>query len=236
MRKSIIEIYDTFYLSGICGVSMSAIAKHLLTLGKNVSGSDKDFGKTANQLKELGIKVYKGNKKEHLQKSQTQVLVYTSAIKEDSEELLYAKQQGIVIIKRSELLGEILASYPVSIGVSGSHGKTTATAMIAKVLENSNLSLAVFLGGNDIEFGNYKHGKNMVVAEACEYKKNFLDLKPTYSVVLNVDNDHMECYKNQEDLIKTFNEFTKNTISVINADDKNYEKLTNEIPSKLLYT
>ena len=228
MRKSVLENYNTFYLSGICGVSMSAIAKHLVNLGKTVSGSDKELGSVAKELKKLGVKVYKGNKAEHLQKNPPQVLVYTSAIREDSQELLYAKEQGITIIKRSELLGEILSTYPISIGVSGSHGKTTATAMIAKVLENPSHSLAVFLGGNDSEFGNYKFGDKMVVAEACEYKKNFLDLKPTYSVVLNLDNDHMECYKDQEDLVNTFREFAKNTISVINADDKCYERLTLE--------
>ncbi len=111
--------------------------------------------------------------------------------------------------------------YKISIAISGSHGKTTATAMIANMLICAELNPTVFLGGEDKTFGNYLNGLgDIIVLEACEYQKNFLDLKPKITVVLNIDNDHLDTYKSIEQTKKAFYEFSKNSISIVNVDDE----------------
>ena len=208
---------------GIGGVSMGGLSLHLKNKGFIVSGSD-TCGKNTVFIRKQGIIVQNQHKKENVESAD--IVVYTSAIKEDNVELIEAKQKGLTLIKRSELLGQVLDEFSMSIAVSGSHGKTTTTDMIANVLVEANLDPTVFLGGEDKNFGNYRFGNgNIVLAEACEYERNFLDLKPKISVVLNVDNDHMDTYKDIDDVINAFSLFVKDTIAVINADDKNSEKL-----------
>ncbi len=197
---------------------MSAMAKYLIGTGVLVSGSDKELNKQVIALKKSGIKVYKKFGKTAIDKSD--IVVYTSAISEDNIELKYAKKTNKKIFKRSEFLGEILKGFLISIGVSGSHGKTTATSMLSHVLIKANLSPTCFIGGLDKKLSNFYMGKkDFAVIEACEYKKNFLDLKPTISVILNMDNDHLDSYSNMDDMLSAFNSFSKNTVSFVNADD-----------------
>ncbi len=203
---------------GIGGINMSALAKHLKMQGFIVSGSDICVNNTA-ELRSLGIKVFNNHSQENVKKAD--VVVYTSAIKSDNPELDYAIKNNLILVKRSELLGQIMAKYKKSIAISGSHGKTTTTDMIANMLICANLKPTVFLGGRDKSFGNYLCGSgDIVVVEACEYQKNFLDLSPSISVILNVDNDHMDTYKNIDNMVSAFYEFSKNSISIINIDDK----------------
>lgn len=215
-----------FYFIGAGGVSMSGLIKHLHLSGQNVSGSEIGALDQVQELKKLGIKIYDKHLPKQVKTAQT--VVYTSAVSDDNPELTYAKTHGKQVIKRSELLGKILSEHKTSIGISGCHGKTTATAMLAHVLISANKQPTVFLGGNDIDFGNYLSGsKEIAVAEACEYKRNFLDLKPNIAVVLNVDNDHLDTYKTEQNLCDTFSEFISQSISVINADDRLSKKLFN---------
>lgn len=208
---------------GIGGVGMSALALHLKAKGLEVSGSDICL-KNAVFLKKQGIIVYNQQKEENVQS--VDLVVYTSAIKEDNAELKQAKNSGIALVKRSELLGRILDEHNLSIAISGSHGKTTATDMLANVLIESRLDPSIFLGGFDKTFGNYRYGNGKIaLAEACEYERNFLDLKPKISVVLNVDNDHMDTYKDIDDVVNAFGQFIDKSLSVINADDLNSRKL-----------
>lgn len=212
------------HFTGICGVSMSAIAKHLKSKGYNVSGSDLALRKSETDFDFNGIKLFDKHSAENLK--DIGALVYTSAISENNEEILFAKQNDIPIIKRSEILGDILSEYENTIAVSGSHGKTTTTALISLIFINAKLDPTVFLGGFSKEFGNYRYGKSsFAIAEACEYKKNLLDLKSKISVILNIDNDHLDCYRDMQEMINTFAEFSKNSIAILNADDVNCKKI-----------
>lgn len=215
---SLIGQLSSVYFIGIGGISMSAMAKYLANIGVLVSGSDKELNSQVISLKKSGVKVYKKFGKTAIDKSD--MVVYTSAISEDNLELKYAKKTGKNIYKRSEFLAEILKDFSNSIAVSGSHGKTTATSMLSHVLIKANLRPTCFIGGLDKKLSNFYMGeKGFAVIEACEYKKNFLDLKPTVSVILNMDNDHLDSYANMDDMVIAFNVFSKNTVSFVNADD-----------------
>ena len=212
------------HFSGICGISMSAIAKHLQNKGYNVSGSDIGLKRGVNEHNFKDMLLYDNHDKDNLKGVDT--LIFTSAIDDKNAELEYAKQNQIKLLKRSQVLGEILGEYKNSIAISGSHGKTTATALLSNVFISAGLDPTVFLGGFDIDFGNYRYGKSdLAIAEACEYKKNLLDLNTKVSVVLNIDNDHLDSYADMQEMVETFAKFAKNSISVINADDKNCQKL-----------
>ncbi len=207
---------------GIGGISMSSLAKYCKRLGLLVSGSDRVESEVLEALKSLGITAYAGHSEVNLKGISPDIVVYTSAISEDNEELLYSKSKGIPLIKRSELLGEICKNFKTSIGVSGSHGKTTTTAMILHILKESGLSPTGFIGGEDSEFNNFLFGNSDYgVLECCEYKKNFLDIKPKISVVLNIDNDHLDTFSNIENECEAFSVFIKDSVAVINADDFN---------------
>ncbi len=219
--------YQKIYLSGICGVSMSAIAKHLISKGKTVGGSDVDKSSTWSDLASLGVKLYQGNLAKNVQDFIPDLIIYSSAVDNKNPELTYAKSKKIPIVKRSVFLGEILKEFKTSIAVSGCHGKTTTTALIGRVFLEGGLNPTVFVGGEDPIFGNYRLGGNQfAIVEACEYKKNFLELKPTISVVLNVDNDHMESYSGMKDMVNCFKEFIRGRISFINADDHYFNDLS----------
>ncbi len=223
--ENILNNFSRIYFCGILGVSMSGLAKNYALQGKIVGGSDENID-VDNALSIYGVKVYHGHSEKNVQEFSPDVFVYTSAVKDDNPELLYAKKMGISIFKRSEVLGHIVSGYPIRIGVSGSHGKTTATAMIAKCLIDGKKSPKVFLGGESLQFGNFFNGKGQIaLCEACEYNKNFLDIPVNYAVVLNVDNDHKECYDGETDLINTFNEFIKSSVTIVNVDDKNVSRL-----------
>lgn len=214
---------------GIGGVSMSGLAKWCRIKGLSVSGSDKKPFSTALGLQNLGIKVFFGHSAKNVVGAEA--VVYTSAVPEDNEELAAAKKRGIPIIKRSELLGYILKKYPRSIAVSGSHGKTTVTAMLWEIFEAAGEKPAVFLGGEYGARGNFTAGgtpEKFALAEACEYKGNFLDIKPDLCVVLNVDNDHLESFGGAEAERAAFRKFASNGVSVINADDEGALKAAGE--------
>lgn len=220
LDKKTVKIHFT----GVLGVSMSSIAKHLSVCGYTVSGTDNDANGDYKSLTDFGVnarfkhsaKMVKG----------TDAVVFTSAVNEKNPELKYAKRKNIPIFKRSEILGKIISQHKISIAVSGSHGKTTATAMIADMLICAGEDPTVFLGGESITFGNYrKGGGTFALTEACEYKKNFLDIKPKISVVLNIDNDHQDSYSDMADMERAFNQFIRSSITVLNADDKRVSKL-----------
>ena len=218
--------YKKIHFTGVGGVSMSALAKHLLSCKKIVSGSDTSVSASTEELKRLGAKIFKGH--ESVDLNGVDALVYTSAIKDDNPELILAKSKNIPLIKRSELLGEILEHYPRSVCVGGSHGKTTVTAMISQVLIDAGFDPTVFLGGEHYDFSNYRLGGGKIaVAEACEYKRNFLDLTPCIAVVLNTDYDHPDTYADKTDIVNAFRQFIGESLAVINADDQNADALFN---------
>ncbi|MBQ8319603.1 MAG: UDP-N-acetylmuramate--L-alanine ligase [Clostridia bacterium] len=189
---------------------MSALALHIKRQGFHVSGSDVNVGETVEKLRACGIEVCVGKEGDLQRVEEADAVVYTDAISPENKELLLAKSLLKQLWRRAEVLGELIASFPFSVAVAGSHGKTTATAMYARILKAARLPFTAFIGGEDQEMGNYFFcGEEYVVAEACEYKKNLLLIPAKTRIVLNVDQDHMECYRDFADLTNTFLEFAK---------------------------
>jgi len=224
MQKSdFFRCVKKLHFIGIGGVSMSSLAKYCALLGKCVTGSD-ERNLDKKEFEEYGIKLFYKHEKENVYGADA--VVYTSALRENNVELLEAKKLRIPIIRRSQFLGMIMGNCKKTVAVSGSHGKTTTTAMISNVLKRAKRNPLCFIGGEDLNLGNFAFGDNEVaVCEACEYKKNFLDIFADIAVVLNVDNDHLDCYGSIENEIVTFSDFIKNTLAVINADDENSKML-----------
>ncbi len=229
---------------GIGGISMSALAYYCLKHGIEVSGSDRENNLQTKKLKKLGVEIYIGHKESNIAKNCCEwedwhcvnlndapnLVVYSCAIDKDNVELKFAKYLGIKTLKRSEFMSKIINEHKYKIAVSGSHGKTTATSLVASVFEKGGKNPAVFVGGETLEFGNVKIGKkDFAIFEACEYNKNFLQFPVTTSVVLNVDNDHLDCYKTIENEISAFKQFVNKSVnSVICADDINAHKCINK--------
>ena len=226
MRKNkICGKYGQIHFVGILGVSMSGLAKFCLRKGAGVSGSDKASGDEAEKLKKCGARVFG----EHAEKNvgKADLVVYTSAADDRNPEILKAKELGIKCMKRSEFLGAIMSEFGRSVAVAGSHGKTTTTAMLWEIFVRADKDPTVFVGGNYGEKGNFRYGEgNVVITEACEYKKNFLDLKPDLAVVLNIDNDHLDSFESFEGEVSAFGAFVRDCVAVLNADDENASRLS----------
>ena len=201
---------------------MSALAQHLLRLGHAVSGSDRQENEQTEKLRKLGATVTVGHTESAAEGAE--LIVHTSAVSQNNCELIFAKQHGIPVILREELLGTIFNGYQTRIAVCGTHGKTTVTAMIHHVLERCGVSHAAFIGG---EYGgeNYFFGENVVVAEACEYNRSFLHLRPSICVCLNVEHDHPDCYPTPADTERAFKQmFAQSEKVVLPAKHKNLAK------------
>ena len=220
MSKLNLNNYNRVYFCGILGVSMSSLAKHsAIQLGKAVSGSDSAIKGKVSLFD--GVIGYSGKNLNAIKSFNPDLVVYTSALDMSNKELRYAKKNGIAICKRSEFLGAICGQYKTSVAISGCHGKTTVTSMVARILRSANKNFTSFIGGVDNQLGNYYYsGEDIVILEACEFKKNFLDIKANISVVLNIDNDHADSFLDMNDRIETFKKFASNGVSIINADDK----------------
>ena len=207
---------NSIFLFGCGGISMSAIAEYLLYKGFSVFGYDKQRSREVRKLESKGMRFLHPKELSDL----SAVVIYTSAV-ENTEDFMRLKALGFRLIKRSLAISEIQSRYKFNIAVSGSHGKTTSTAMLAHVLKCAHKHPTAFIGGHDSEFGNLLIGGNRVcVTEACEFRANFLDLRKNVAIVLNVDNDHLDSYGSFGNLKKSFCEFAKNSIAVINADDE----------------
>ncbi len=202
---------------------MSALAKLMVLWGNSVSGSDVRYSKNMEELLEWGASVYLGEDEKIVEEAD--LVVYTAAVKKDDRELICAKKLNKKIISRDALLYEVSLEYDKVVAVSGTHGKTTVSSMIASVCLETTLSFTAHIG---VEKGNliYK-GKEVFVTEACEYDRSFLSLKPDVGVVLNVEMDHPDTYKNLDEVYKSFNSFSsrinRGGILVLNADSEYYK-------------
>lgn len=180
---------------------MSALAQHLVVNGYKVSGSDEKQNRQTQKLQNLGVKIFVGHAAENV--GGAQLVVRTSAVGEDNCEVAFARQAGIPVVLREQLLGEIFNQFPVRIAVCGTHGKTTATAWIHFMLERCGVSHTAFIGG-EYNGQNYFCGNGIVVAEACEYNRSFLWMRPTLCVCLNAEWDHPDCYANEQIVLDAF--------------------------------
>ena len=191
---------------GIGGIGMSGIAEVLLNLGYKVSGSDQKPSPVTNRLAGLGATIFAGHSADNV--SGADVVITSSAIKQDNLEVVAAHQQHIPVIQRAEMLAELMR-LKYGIAVAGMHGKTTTTSMIAAVLAAGGLDPTVVVGGRvDAMGSNARLGKSQyLVAEADESDRSFLKLSPILAVVTNIDREHMDCYRNMEDVEQTFLKF-----------------------------
>ncbi len=201
--------YKKVHFIGIGGIGVSAIARMMMLEGKKVTGSDRGKSEITDGLKALGAVVYIGQKAENIDQD-TDLVIYSIAITDDNPELVRAKELGIAAITYPQALG-IISEQKYTIAVSGAHGKTTTTAMIAKVLIDAGLDPTVVVGSllKD-HHSNFIAGKSeYLVAEACEYRRSFLNLSPKILVITNIDDDHLDYYKDIEDIKSAFVEMIK---------------------------
>ena len=220
-----IKKYKNIHMIGIGGVSMSGIAAILKYWGFHVTGSDWAKSESTDKLNELGIKVAIGHCLEDV--ATADVVVYSAAIKQDDPEMLEAKRLHIPTIERADFLGELTRCYKDTICISGTHGKTTTTSMIAlcflEALQDPSIQVGAFLKPID---GNYLVGNSEhFIIEACEYVESFLKFSPKAEIILNIDNDHLDYFKTFENIKNAFIKYVKllpdNGILVTNADDTN---------------
>lgn len=201
---------------------MSALANFLFVCGYEVSGSDGMRSEQTEKLTAQGMKIYVGIDETRAELLQADVVVFTDAIPLEHAELRRAISLKKRLYARAEFLGLLCKEFSNVIAVAGSHGKTTCTAMCAHVLKGLGMPFTAHIGGEDGAFGNfYTDGKEYLVTEACEYKKNLLKIPANRSILLNVDKDHMECYNGEEDLVETFRQYCNNAdTAFVCADDE----------------
>lgn len=218
-----IRLYKTVHFVGIGGIGMSGIAEVLCNLGYNVTGSDVAEGSTVSRLRGLGVRINIGHMAENVENAH--VVVISSAVKDDNVEVLEANRRGIPVIPRAEMLAE-LGRLKYSILIAGSHGKTTTTSLISTILSYAGLDPTVVVGGKLNATGtNAMLGSGeFFVAEADESDGSFLKLNPTIAVVTNIDKEHMDHYRNMDELCCAFVAFMNKIpffgVSIICIEDK----------------
>ena len=192
---------------GIGGISMSGLAEILLEEGFTVSGSDMKDSDLCRHLREAGARVTIGQAAENIE--DPDVVVFTAAIHPDNPEFAAARDRGIPMLSRAELLGELMKNYGEAINVAGTHGKTTTTSMISEILLQAGKDPTITVGGMLPSIGGNIRvgGSDYFVAEACEYTNSFLSFFPTVSVILNVEADHLDFFKDIDDIRHSFREF-----------------------------
>lgn len=224
---------------GIGGISMSGLAEILLDRGFRVSGSDMKESALTRRLSGLGADIAYPQLSENI-KPGIELVVYTAAIAPDNPEFTTAQEAGIPMLSRAELLGEVMQNYAHAINVAGTHGKTTTTSMLTEILLEASADPTVTVGGmlRDIG-GNIRVGKSeLFVAEACEYTNSFLSFSPTTEIILNIEADHLDFFKDIDDIRRSFRKFTEklpdNGLLVINRDIPHYEYFTEGLKCKVL--
>lgn len=224
---------------GIGGISMSGLAEILLNEDFIISGSDSKRSELTDKLTQLGASVVYGQCAENIT-DDIDLVVYTAAIHPDNPEFAAAKAAGIPMLSRADLLGQIMRNYEMPIAVSGTHGKTTTTSMISQVLLQANADPTISVGGILQSIGgNIRVGNSEVfVTEACEYTNSFLSFFPKISVILNVEEDHMDFFKDLEDIRHSFRLFAEKLpadgLLVINGNIGRVDALTAGLPCKIV--
>ncbi|GIM29067.1 UDP-N-acetylmuramate--L-alanine ligase [Clostridium polyendosporum] len=193
---------------GIGGISMSGLAAVLLNKGYKVSGSDAKASELTKRLEEKGAEVYIGHSSENLK--DVNLVVYTAAIPQDNPELVKAKNENIPLMDRAEFLGKIMQGHKYGVAVAGTHGKTTCTSMISHVTLTGDIDPTILVGGElDIINGNFRIGNSdYFITEACEYKESFLKFYPYIGIILNIDADHLDYYRDINHIQETFEKFS----------------------------
>ncbi|MDO5549569.1 MAG: UDP-N-acetylmuramate--L-alanine ligase [Lachnospiraceae bacterium] len=230
---------ETIHFIGIGGISMSGLAEILLDEGFTVYGSDAHKTDLTEHLEKKGAKVNYGQRASNIT-DDIDVVVYTAAIHPDNPEFQEVQRRNIPMLTRAELLGEMMRNYKHAVNISGTHGKTTTTSMLTEILMAAKKNPTVSVGGilptigGNIRVG----GSELFVTEACEYTNSFLSFFPTMEIILNVEADHLDFFKNLDDIRHSFRLFAEKLdekgILIINSDIKDLEALTGGLPCRII--
>ncbi len=224
---------------GIGGISMSGLAEILLKEGFTVSGSDNKESDLTRQLEQNGATVYIGQRAANIQPG-IDLVVYTAAIHPDNAEWKAAQDAQIPMLTRAEFLGQLMDNYAKSIAVSGTHGKTTTTSMISHILLAADSDPTISVGGMlDAIGGNIRvGGSDVFLTEACEYTNSFLNFHPKYSIILNIEEDHLDFFKDINDIRNSFHKFAQNTaadgVLILNAAIDHPEEITADLKERVV--
>ena len=224
---------------GIGGISMSGLAEILLKENFRISGSDTKRSALTTHLESLGCTVQYGQCAENIT-DDIDAVVYTAAIHPDNPEFAACKAKGIPMLSRAELLGQLMHNYKASIAISGTHGKTTTTSMLSEILMLADTDPTVSVGGilKSINGNIRVGGPEMFVTEACEYTNSFLNFYPTDSIILNIEEDHLDFFKDIHDIRRSFHQFASQTADggsvIINTDIPDYEEITADINASVI--
>lgn len=223
---------------GIGGISMSGLAQILLANGFRVSGSDNQMSALTEELQGNGAKIYIGQSAANITE-EIELVVYTAAIRENNPEYERCVELGIPMIPRAKLLGQIMKNYNNAIAVSGTHGKTTTSSMSSEILIAAGTDPTLTIGGILKSIGgNLRLGESeYFLTEACEYTNSFLSFFPKYGIILNIEEDHLDFFKDISEIRDSFHRFAKlipeDGALIINGEIENYEEITADISSKV---
>uniref|UniRef100_UPI004056A1F1 UDP-N-acetylmuramate--L-alanine ligase n=1 Tax=Acetatifactor sp. TaxID=1872090 RepID=UPI004056A1F1 len=227
------------YFVGIGGISMSGLAEILADAGFKVSGSDWHESPITKGLEAKGIQVKYGERADHIT-DDIDCAVLTSAVHENNLEFKAICEKNIPYMSRAELLGQLMKNYGTSIAISGTHGKTTTTSMVSDILLQANTDPTLSIGGMLKSIGgNIRIGKSeYFVTEACEYTNSFLSFFPKIGIILNIEEDHLDFFKDLDDIRHSFHEFARllpeDGCLIINGAIPNYSEITKDLSCKVI--
>ncbi|MDE6875147.1 MAG: UDP-N-acetylmuramate--L-alanine ligase [Lachnospiraceae bacterium] len=226
------------YFIGIGGCSMSGLAELLLSRGFSVSGSDKNHSTVCDRLEDMGISVFYGQRAENITPD-LKFVVYTAAIHKDNPELTAAEKLGIPCINRADFLGQLMRQYKDAIGVAGTHGKTTVSSMLSMIFLEAGLDPTISLGAvldpiaSSARAGHSDH----FIVESCEYTNSFLHFYPRHEIILNIEAEHLDFFKDLEDIRHSFRLFMEKLSAgghlVIQGDIAGLDELTNGLSADI---
>ena len=201
--------FRNIHCIGIGGIGLSAIAEILMSRGYHVSGSDMKESDITRKLAEKGATIYIGHDRSNVEN--VDLIIYSAAIAEENPEVIRARERGIPLASRAEILGLLMQEYGIGIAISGTHGKTSTTSMVSLVLKQAGLDPTILVGGQLDEIGGNVRvgGKEYFVTEACEYRDSFLELKPDIELILNIDSDHLDYFKSMDHIVQSFDRFAR---------------------------
>lgn len=238
LLENILKGRKHIHFIGIGGSGMYPLAQILHSQGYYLTGSDNNETETLEAVRKMGIPVFMGQRAENIEGAD--LIVHTAAIMADNPELIAAKNSGVPVLERSDLLGIVTSWFDNAICVSGTHGKTTTTSMITQIIYTANIDLSAYIGGKlPCIHGSGIAGKSdILVCESCEFVDTFLKLYPDIAVILNIDADHLDYFKTVDNIIKSFHKFAENTTKaiIINKDDANSMKSIEGITGKEIIT
>ncbi len=224
---------------GIGGISMSGFAELLHSMGFTITGSDRSESKITKHLEDLGIQVVYGQDEKNITES-IDLVVYTAAIHPSNPEYRRASELNIPMMERASMVGQVMKNYSSAIAVSGTHGKTTTTSIASQIFLQAGLDPTISVGGIlDAIGGNIRIGRSEhFITEACEYTNSFLQFFPTVGLILNIEEDHMDFFKDIDDIRHSFSEFAKKIPShgtlIINADIDHFEEIIKDVSCRVV--